>query len=151
MSRYTFICEHLNYGTGEETVQSKHTTDFRADDLTSLLDNFELFLRGSGFTLNGYLAIEPFPESFSDDEEDEYMVDEGESQELKENSAWSWTVNELQLSQQLKDEKQMQLNLEDENFYHGKCEICNLDKQMMMRYDCFDLNCPVHSKKFVAQ
>lgn len=149
MSRYTFICEHLNYGTygtGEETVQTKHTTEFSADGLTTILENFEMFLRGAGFHFDGVLdVVKPY------DEEDEYMVDGGESQELEENSAWSWTVNELQLSQQLKEEKQMQLNLEDENFYHGKCEICNLDKQMMMRYDCFDLNCPVHSKQFVAQ
>jgi len=72
MARYTFICEHLEYDMfrGEENgVASKHTTEFNADDLTTMLENFELFLRGSGFHFVGTIDVVK-PEDEFEDEED---------------------------------------------------------------------------------
>ena len=46
MARYTFTCEHFDYNdfTGDEqNVAAKHTTEFRADTLETMLENFELF------------------------------------------------------------------------------------------------------------
>jgi hypothetical protein len=60
MARYTFICEHFDYNNWngkEEDVASKHTTEFRADDLTTMLENFEMFLRGAGFQFDGVLDV----------------------------------------------------------------------------------------------
>ena len=60
MARYTFTCEHFDYDMfrGEENgVASKHTTEFRADDLTTMLENFELFLRGAGFHFDGVIDV----------------------------------------------------------------------------------------------
>ena len=72
MTRYTFTCEHFNYDgfTGTEgDVSVKHITEFRADDLTTMLENFESFLRGAGFHFDGMLDIvkpdEEFEETFS--------------------------------------------------------------------------------------
>lgn len=60
MARYTFVCEHLEYDMfrGEEnSVAVKHTTEFNADDLNTMLQNFESFLRGAGFHFNGTIDI----------------------------------------------------------------------------------------------
>lgn len=72
MARYTFTCEHFNYNgnwSGKEDVASKHTTEFQADDLTTMLENFESFLRGAGFHFDGVLDVvkpeEEMYESFS--------------------------------------------------------------------------------------
>jgi len=60
MARYTFTCEHFEYDLyrGDENgVASKHTTEFRADTLETMLENFELFLRGAGFHFDGVLEV----------------------------------------------------------------------------------------------
>ena len=68
MARYTFTCEHLDYDMfrGEENgVASKHTTEFSADTLETMLENFELFLRGSGFVFDGVIdVVKPEDENF---------------------------------------------------------------------------------------
>ena len=79
MARYTFICEHLEYDMFrgvENGVASKHTTEFNADDLTTMLENFELFLRGAGFQFDGVLdVVKPEDEEEIDFEiEDPYIM-----------------------------------------------------------------------------
>ena len=79
MARYTFTCEHFDYSnfTGEELdiVASKHTTEFRADDLTTMLENFELFLRGSGFHFDGVLdVVKPDEEEIDFEIEDPHIM-----------------------------------------------------------------------------
>ena len=78
MARYTFTCEHFNYDMfrGEENgVASKHTTEFRADDLTTMLENFELFLRGSGFHFDGVLdVVKPDEEEIDFEIEDPHIM-----------------------------------------------------------------------------
>jgi hypothetical protein len=69
MSRYTFICEHTNI-FDEDNVTSKLTSEFRADDLNSVLEEFESFLRGAGFHFDGVLdVVKPEEESIWNDEE----------------------------------------------------------------------------------
>jgi len=78
MARYTFTCEHFDYNnfTGAELdVASKHTTEFRADDLTTMLENFELFLRGSGFHFDGVLdVVKPDEEEIDFEIEDPHIM-----------------------------------------------------------------------------
>ena len=56
MAKYTFICEQEStpYSTA---IESKRTVEFRADGLSDVLDEFESFLRGSGFFFQGQLDI----------------------------------------------------------------------------------------------
>ena len=78
MARYTFTCEHFDYNNftcDELDVASKHTTEFRADDLTTMLENFELFLRGSGFHFDGVLdVVNPEEEEIDFDIEDPHIM-----------------------------------------------------------------------------
>jgi hypothetical protein len=60
MSRYTFTCEHFDYDdfTGDKLgVIAKNTTEFEADDLDSMIESFESFLRGAGYNFDGNLQI----------------------------------------------------------------------------------------------
>ena len=131
MARYTFTCEHFDYNnwTGnEEGIASKHTTEFRADDLTTMLENFEMFLRGAGFHFNGRLDIVE-EEEFSEitEEDDDF------SQSSKE---WSAIVNSM---------------MNPPTFRANKCEVCGLDKTMMKSNKCYDDNCPVYAPQSVCK
>lgn len=69
MSKCTFIFEQINHYTDE--VDSKHVTEFRADDLTSMLENFELFLRGCGWNFDGVIDVVKTDDVDFDDEEED--------------------------------------------------------------------------------
>lgn len=65
MSKFTFICEE-SYG-----VAAKRIVEFEADSLDDVLNEFEMFLRGSGFYFHGTLNV-------VDGEEIVYQTDESE-------------------------------------------------------------------------
>jgi hypothetical protein len=77
MARYTFTCEHFSYNDfgDENNIASKHTTEFRADTLETMIENFEMFLRGSGFVFDGVIDVVPMEDS-NDCEEDLRAIDE---------------------------------------------------------------------------
>jgi len=131
MARYTFTCEHFDYNnfTGNEMdVASKHTTEFRADDLTTMLENFESFLRGAGFHFDGVIdVVKPEEEQNWDDEygEDDYEPDVRVMEHL---------VADL-LRQQ-----------ENEELKKGLCEVCKLPLDVMIQHSCFEDQCPLKMK-----
>jgi hypothetical protein len=55
MPKFTLIAEHTNLYTGD--VESKTTREFEVDYLPDVLENIDLFLRGTGFFFNGNLDI----------------------------------------------------------------------------------------------
>ena len=136
MARYTFTCEHFDYNnfTGEELdVASKHTTEFRADDLTTMLENFELFLRGAGFVFDGVIdVVKP---------EDDDLTNFGFSTDYEEdeplqsmNYAWSKII-----------ERHM-TDMENSEIKRGTCEVCKLPLETMLQHNCFDEQCPLKTK-----
>ena len=134
MSRYTFKCEHFDYSNpfnSDERIASTITQEFRGESLSDILENFEMFLRGSGFHFEGVVDIVE-PEG---DKPDAWIADVGEkptSEELAPNNAWAATVNSL---------------MNPPKFRANACEICGLDKKMMERHNCYDDNCPVYAPK----
>jgi hypothetical protein len=67
MSKFTFICEDEPMPFADAIV-TKKTFEFNADHLDSVIDEFETFLKGCGFTINGYLEIvKPEQEIVEDD------------------------------------------------------------------------------------
>ena len=63
MSKFTFICDDSSYTSGS----SKNTFEFEDETLSSVLENFERFLRGSGFHFDGHVTIEN--DDYSESEE----------------------------------------------------------------------------------
>lgn len=125
MARYTFTCEHFDYNDfngDEQNVASKHTTQFRADELTTMLENFELFLRGSGFVFNGVIdVVKPESDNFENEEEPNTRV-------------MDHIVADL-LQQK-----------ETEELKKGICEVCKLPIDVMLRHSCFEDQCPLKTK-----
>jgi hypothetical protein len=128
MARYTFTCEHFDYDMfrGEENgVASKHTTQFRADELTTMLENFELFLRGSGFVFDGVIDV------VNPDANDDIFHD-GDEEVV--NDTWS-KVLERHLT-----------DMENNDIQRGICEVCKLPLETMLQHNCFDEQCPLKMK-----
>lgn len=152
MARYTFTCEHFAYDdfTGDETnVSVKHTTQFRADDLTTMLENFESFLRGAGFHFDGVIdVVKPEEESVESEwdfsgipqnnfpfispisaceSEEDIQLDFGAAQPTMNfdldnnmNSSFMFTTNEIE----------------------ERCSVCKLPKSVMAAERCYDKQCP---------
>jgi len=121
------------------------TVEFHADSLPDILEQFEMFLRGSGFHPSGVLdfvdvdeceewhneefdtpqeepsATWPFPKSNSTKEE-WYGV--------APSVAMQWTVNEL-----MKGPMTVQSNAE-------KCSVCGISLEIMKNQKCWDIKCP---------
>jgi len=71
MTKYTLISEHKDLFTGK--TLTKNTTEFEVDGLMDVLENVEMFLKGTGFIFDGYLDIVP-------PEEDTIQNDMGDSE-----------------------------------------------------------------------
>ena len=163
MARYTFTCEHFDYNDfngDEQNVAAKHTTEFRADTLETMLENFEMFLRGSGFHFDGVIDVV----SLEDDVEDDVSVMSHIADDLiRQNSKKSeedifgdvFVSNESEIDfdfgaagptltvlpglEPLATEDDFQINLDFEN---ENCSLCKLPISVMDLHQCFDPSCP---------
>lgn len=126
MSKFTFICQEESMPF-VHSIQSKRTVEFNAETLDSILNEFEMFLRGAGFHFEGRLDFV---------NEDEWNEDNDgvEEFETPQTGSWEWTVNSL---------------MNPPKFRANACEVCGLDKSMMKSHNCYDDNCPVHAPKSV--
>lgn len=61
MPKFTLICEHYDvYGKPNQ----KMTHEFTAETLDEVLENTELFIKGSGYIPNGVLDFVPLDDGF---------------------------------------------------------------------------------------
>jgi hypothetical protein len=139
MSRYTFVCEHFKYDSfhnDELDVESKHTTEFRVDNLSSVLEQFELFLKGVGFQFDGVLDIVPPEEdrAWTDEEWEKYHSDYPSEEEDVSSKRWEKIV-----------ERHM-IDIENDDAQRENCEVCKLPLQTMVQHSCFDEKCPLKKK-----
>ena len=175
MARYTFTCEHFDYNnfTGDELdVASKHTTEFRADDLNTMLENFEMFLRGAGFHFDGVLDVVKPDEEFEDDDTDEsektkkvmnHIVDDLLKNPIKFKDEYQinldnmnttfvsgtndWNTGAALPSVSIDDLIKIEDITIDFSDLSGKCEVCGLPKNVMSVHKCYDDNCPLYAAK----
>jgi hypothetical protein len=72
MSKFTFICEDDPMPFADAVV-TKKTFEFNAEHLGSVIGEFESFLKGCGFHLDGYLEmVEPNQKIVEDEDLDEF-------------------------------------------------------------------------------
>lgn len=85
MPKFTFKCEHQDCYTDE--VEITNTTEFKGETLEDVIENFEMFLRGSGFVFHGHLDIVS---------EDNFELKDDYSEEIEkaESSAWPFPAND---------------------------------------------------------
>ena len=133
------------------------TVEFSADTLSSVMEQFELFIRGAGFYPSGTLEFVDEEEYFSkfepavdeDEELDEWtqtLIDdcewpfpkerpsEGSKEEpwygVSPSVAMQWTVKELQKGP---------MTVESVT---NICPVCKIDNETMKNNKCWDNNCP---------
>ncbi len=77
MSRFTFICEDepMPFSDG---IVSKKTVEFNGESLDGVINEFEMFLKGCGFSFNGQLDfVDNHSDSFDYGEEPpEWRIEE---------------------------------------------------------------------------
>jgi hypothetical protein len=69
MSKFTFICEDEPMPFADSVI-TKRTFEFNADCLDSVIGEFESFLRGCGFSLDGYLEVVRPDQKIVEDDDD---------------------------------------------------------------------------------
>lgn len=124
----------------DDYTPSETTIEFTADSLMTVLEQFEFFLKGSGFYFNGKLDIV---------NEDEWNEDNDGVEEFKTpqydifsdeqaKQRWNATVHSL-------------MNPPKFRANATTCEVCGLNKEMMATHHCYDDNCPVHAPQSVCK
>jgi len=124
----------------DDYTPSETTIEFTADSLITVLEQFEFFLKGSGFYFNGKLDI------VNEDEwnEDNDGVEEFETPQYDSFSdeqakqRWNATIHSL-------------MNPPKFRANATTCEVCGLNKEMMATHHCYDDNCPVHAPQSVCK
>jgi hypothetical protein len=153
MSKFTFICQEESMPF-VHSIQSKKTVEFNAETLNDIMNEFEMFLRGAGFHLNGQLDI------VEDECEPEWNTPEWDTSQ-----AWNGVVNSLMNPPKFRaNEEKVEIGVNSYgasqptiSFPPGvdtititgtttatgvKCELCGLPKSMMTSHNCYDDNCP---------
>jgi len=124
----------------DDYTPSETTIEFTADSLITVLEQFEFFLKGSGFYFNGKLDIV---------NEDEWNEDNDGVEEFKTpqydifsdeqaKQRWNATIHSL-------------MNPPRFRANATTCEVCGLNKEMMATHHCYDDNCPVHAPQSVCK
>ena len=72
MSKFTFICEEEAMPFAD-AVSSKRTVEFKAETISDIVNEFEMFLKGCGFHFSGHLDF------VSDEEPPEWHTEEFET------------------------------------------------------------------------
>ena len=133
------------------------TVEFSADSLPDILEQFEMFLRGSGFHPSGTLdfvnyddceewhneefetPVHPWTQTLRDDAEWPFPKSNPTEDVSKLGEEWygvspsvamQWTVNEL-----MKGPMTVQSNAE-------KCSVCGISLETMKNQKCWDKFCP---------
>ena len=166
MSKFTFICEQYDYDeyTGEQKeVVSKTTKEFYGHTLEGILDEMTTFLRGAGYHFDGHLDVVSYEDLIDkiDEQVDEFENDE-QSRKVMQHIVQDLLKNPITLkgvddpnpitvpagaSDTNFGDFQINLDIFEDDIPRGKCEVCGLDKQMMIVHNCYDDNCPIHATK----
>ena len=130
------------------------TIEFSADTLSTILEHFEMFIRGSGFHPTGILEFVDYEDPYTTPKfecAEENYEDENEethewTQTLRDDSEWPFPkqrpgdLNSDTTGSAVMDWTAAQLirppKMED------ICPVCKIDTQTMLNHECWDKNCP---------
>ena len=112
--KYTFTCE-------DDYSNWKNSTEFYAESLDEVLENFGYFLKGCTFHIDGEIDI---VNDHIESTEDIYKSPSSMDFIVESLSSWS------------KDENKLMSQTE-------KCRICGFALDIMARHDCYQPGCPL--------
>ena len=135
------------------------TIEFSADYLPTILEHFEMFLRGSGFHATGTLEFVDYEDPYTtpkfecaeENYEDDDVEDDEETHEwtqtLRDDSEWPFPkqrpgdLNSDTTGSAVMDwtaEQLIHLKSTMQNVF----PVCKIDTQTMLSHECWDKNCP---------
>jgi hypothetical protein len=130
MSKFTFICQEESMPFAH-SIQSKRTVEFNAETLDSILNEFEMFLRGAGFHFNGQLDIVNVDEWNEDsDGIEEFKTPQFQFDEEEIKKRWDATIQSMMNPPKFRASEE-------------KCSVCNIAKSQMKGHRCWDTKCPI--------
>ena len=130
MSKFTFICQEESMPF-VHSIQSKRTVEFNAETLDSILNEFEMFLRGAGFHFNGQLDIVNVDEWNEDNDGiEEYETPQFQFDEEEIKKRWDATIQSMMNPPKFRASEE-------------KCSVCNIAKSQMKGHRCWDTKCPI--------
>jgi hypothetical protein len=130
------------------------TIEFSADTLSTILEHFEMFIRGSGFHPTGTLEFVDYEDPYTTPKfecaEENYEEENEETHEwtqtLRDDSEWPFPkqrpgdLNSDSTGSAVMDWTAAQLirppKMED------VCPVCKIDNKTMLSHECWDKNCP---------
>ena len=146
MTHFTFIAqdEAMPFSDG---VSSKRTLEFSAESLDQILNQFEDFLRGCGFTIDGLIDVVRYDDVEENEEESKWDF----SAIPQNNFPFSTVAEDIKLDF---GAAQPALNFDFSDSYDGetisidlsgsteRCPICKIPKSVMKSEKCYDSACP---------
>ena len=134
------------------------TIEFSADTLSTILEHFEMFIRGSGFHATGTLEFVDYEDPYTtpkfecaeENYEDDEVEDDEETHEwtqtIRDDSEWPFPkqrpgdLNSDTTGSAVMDWTAAELirppKMED------VCPVCKIDMKTMLNHECWDNNCP---------
>ncbi len=123
------------------------TIEFSAEYLPTILEHFEMFIRGSGFHPTGTLEFVDYEDPYTTPKfecaEENYEEENEETHEwtqtLRDDYEWPFplqkesesTVMDWTAAQLIRPPKMEDI-----------CPVCKIDTQTMLNHECWDKNCP---------
>jgi hypothetical protein len=130
MSKFTFICQEESMPFAH-SIQTKRTVEFNSETLDSILNEFEMFLRGAGFHFNGQLDIVNVDEWNEDsDGIEEFKTPQFQFDEEEIKKRWDATIQSMMNPPKFRASEE-------------KCSVCNIAKSQMKGHRCWDTKCPI--------
>lgn len=160
--KYTFVSEEQKLPYSETYSARKHTVEFEADDLTTLLSTFEDFLRGNGFLINGTIDVVPCDDDtfgnheYNDDDvtinlgsmNEFFTFPQGGAQPTMDFGSMDdgITITSSSLHpQSFADGDTISISLPEET--PAVCSVCKLTAKQMDGMHCFDSRCGLGKNK----
>jgi len=106
------------------------TIEFHADSLSDILEQFEMFLRGSGFHFSGTLDFVP-DEEYYGYTTPKFECAEENDEECEQPHEWTRTLRD---------------DGEGQGLTNNICQKCRLTKNQLGDNICYDINCGLKEK-----
>lgn len=128
-----YIFKQIDSYTPSET-----TVEFEADSLETILEQFEFFLKGSGYKISGTLDV-VYP--------DEEVNFDGINIDLSSYCA-AQPVEDYEIDTSVMAHVAADLlrQMENKELAQERCSVCGLSSELMNDHDCFDTQCPLKTK-----
>lgn len=128
-----YIFKQIDSYTPSET-----TVEFETDSLETILEQFEFFLKGSGYKISGTLDVVYPDEEVNFDGINIDLSSYGAAQPVED--------YEIDTSVMAHVAADLLRQMENKELAQERCSVCGLDSELMKDHTCFDKSCPLQEQ-----